>query len=126
MADSDSTAMSTEMSTEMSTVYCFACGNRIDSSAGICRYCGAIQKRSVPAPVVAPETVSDKRILPAALLLALLGILGAHRFYAGKTGTAILMICTLGGLGIWWLVDAIMLLTGNFRDNKGNKITEWT
>jgi hypothetical protein len=32
---------------------------------------------------------------------------------------------TLGGLGIWMLVDLIMIVTGGFRDKEGNKITEW-
>jgi hypothetical protein len=36
------------------------------------------------------------------------------------------MILTLGGLGIWVLVDLIMLVTGNFRDADGQRLTEWT
>lgn len=70
--------------------------------------------------------MTDKRILPAFLLCFLLGIFGAHRFYVGKTGTAILQIVTLGGLGIWALVDLIMIIVGAFTDGEGNKITQWT
>jgi len=70
--------------------------------------------------------MTDKRILPAFLLCFLLGPFGAHRFYVGKFGTAILMIVTLGGLGIWVLVDLIMIIVGAFTDADGNKITEWT
>ena len=33
---------------------------------------------------------------------------------------------TIGGLGIWWLVDLILILTGNFKDKNGEKITQWT
>jgi TM2 domain-containing membrane protein YozV len=70
--------------------------------------------------------MSDKRILPAFLLCFFFGVFGAHRFYVGKTGTAILQIFTLGGLGIWATVDFIMIIIGAFKDVDGNKITQWT
>jgi TM2 domain-containing membrane protein YozV len=70
--------------------------------------------------------MTDKRILPAFLLCFFLGVFGAHRFYVGKTGTAILMIVTLGGLGIWALADLIMIVVGAFKDSEGVKITKWT
>mgnify|MGYP000747754787 CR=1 FL=1 len=38
-----------------------------------------------------------------------LGGFGAHRFYVGKMGTAVLQIVTLGGLGIWVLIDLILI-----------------
>ncbi len=70
--------------------------------------------------------MSDKKILPAFLLCFFLGGLGIHRFYVGKVGTGILQILTLGGLGLWVLIDLIMILTGSFTDKAGNKITQWT
>ncbi len=70
--------------------------------------------------------MSDKRILPVFLLFFFLSWLGIHRFYVGKIGTAILYIVTLGGLGIWWIVDLILIVTGSFTDNHGEKITQWT
>lgn len=76
--------------------------------------------------VGAVELTSEKRILPAFLLCFLLGGFGAHRFYVGKTGTAILQILTFGGLGVWALVDLIMIICGGFRDKQGYKITDWT
>lgn len=45
-----------------------------------------------------------------------------HRFYVGKIGTGILQLVTLGGLGIWALVDFIMIVTGNFKDKQGMAI----
>ena len=66
--------------------------------------------------------MSDKRMVPACLLCFFLGPLGAHRFYVGKSGTAILMILTLGGLGIWVLIDFIMILTGSFKDGEGKNL----
>jgi len=51
-----------------------------------------------------------------------IGIIGVHRFYVGKVGTGILMIVTLGGLGIWALVDLIMIITGSFKDKENRKL----
>lgn len=70
--------------------------------------------------------MSEKRILPAFLLCFFLGCFGAHRFYVGKIGTGILQLITLGGLGIWALIDFIFIIIGSFTDKQGNKITQWT
>ena len=70
--------------------------------------------------------MTEKRILPALLLCIFLGVLGIHRFYVGKVGTGILQLLTLGGLGIWVLIDFVMIVIGAFTDKEGNKITEWT
>jgi len=65
---------------------------------------------------------SEKNFVAALILCLLLGSLGIHRFYAGRIVTGILMILTLGGLGIWTLIDLIMIATGSFKDSKGLKI----
>ncbi|MBA3979089.1 MAG: hypothetical protein C0462_00645 [Alcanivorax sp.] len=70
--------------------------------------------------------MSEKRILPAFLLCFFLGVFGIHRFYVGKIGTGILQLVTLGGLGIWALIDFVMIIVGAFTDKQGNKLTEWT
>ncbi len=62
---------------------------------------------------------SDKGFVPATLLCFFLGALGIHRFYVGKIGTGILMLLTLGGLGIWTLIDFVMIIVGSFTDKKG-------
>ena len=67
--------------------------------------------------------ISDKEWLVTILLCFFLGIWGIHRFYVGKIGTGILMIFTLGGLGIWYLIDLIMIALGSFRDFDGREIT---
>ena len=99
---------------------CFSCRDVIDAAAVVCPRCGT------PQPAMMRVGMSERRILPAFLLCFFLGVFGAHRFYAGKIGTGILELLTFGGLGIWWLVDMILILTGSFRDGEGQKITEWT
>lgn len=74
----------------------------------------------------AAKALDDRKILPVFLLAFLLGPLGVHRFFVGKVGTGLLQLFTLGGLGIWVLVDLVMIATGNFSDKEGNKLTEWT
>ena len=69
------------------------------------------------------ERISDKLILPTFLLCLLFGIIGVHRFYVGKITTGILQLITLGGLGIWVLIDLIMIAIGKFTDKEGLLIT---
>jgi TM2 domain-containing membrane protein YozV len=61
----------------------------------------------------------------ALALAALLGPFGAHRFYVGKTGTGVLMLCTLGGAGLWYLYDLIIVAGGSFRDAEGRLVSRW-
>jgi hypothetical protein len=46
--------------------------------------------------------------------------------YVGKIGTGILQIVTLGGLGIWSLVDLILIIVGSFKDKQGRPVLLWT
>ena len=70
--------------------------------------------------------MSQKRILPAFLLCFFAGPLGMHRFYVGKAKTGVIQLLTLGGLGVWALIDFVMIMMGNFTDGEDRKITEWT
>ena len=69
--------------------------------------------------------VSDKSRGIAFILAIVLGVFGAHRFYVGKIGTGILMVCTVGGLGIWYLYDVIMIAAGSFRDADDRRVLRW-
>ena len=62
---------------------------------------------------------SEKGFVPTLLLCLFLGVLGVHRFYVGKIGTGVLMILTVGGFGIWALIDLILIIVGSFKDKDG-------
>ena len=71
------------------------------------------------------EEVSPKSRLATSLFAFFLGEFGAHRFYLGKIGTAILMLLTAGGLGIWALVDFILAVSGIMKDKESRPIKNW-
>jgi len=68
---------------------------------------------------------SDKSRLVTLLLASILGPFGAHRFYTGRTKSGILMAATLGGVGIWYLYDVIVVASGGFQDADGRLVTNW-
>lgn len=74
----------------------------------------------------ANQAVSDRSRLVAFLFCFFLGYLGIHRFYVGKSGTGVAMLLTAGGLGVWWLVDTILLLAGGFSDKQGGAVSDWS
>ncbi len=62
---------------------------------------------------------SERNFVATILLCFFLGVFGAHRFYRGKNGTAILMLLTFGGFGIWFLIDFILIVCSAFKDAEG-------
>lgn len=75
--------------------------------------------------------MSEKSRLATLLFSMFLGGFGAHRFYVGKTGSAvaqlILTISFVGSIisGPWVLIDFIRVVAGEFKDQKGLKIIKW-
>lgn len=66
--------------------------------------------------------MDNKRYNITLILAYFLGVFGGHRFYNKKYLTAVLMFFTLGGLGIWVIIDVITILLQKFKDSQGNLI----
>ena len=66
-----------------------------------------------------PGLFSEKEWLVALLLSFFLGYFGVDRFYLGDIGLGILKLISLGGFGIWWVIDLIFIATGKTRDRDG-------
>ena len=73
-----------------------------------------------------PISISGKRILPTFLLSIVLSWpFGAHRFFLRRYASAILFIITIGGCGIWWIIDFILIVTGSMKDDEGKLVKLW-
>ena len=93
-------------------MYCSRCGKEIDDEAVICVHCGC-QIRGL-------DYTSGKSWVITLLLCMFCGGVAAHRFYTGYIGLGILQMITFGGLGIWWLIDLIMILCRSYKTAKGD------
>jgi TM2 domain-containing membrane protein YozV len=65
---------------------------------------------------------SDKSKIVAGVLQLFIGSLGIGRFYTGHTGMALGQLFTCGGLGIWSLIDGIILLTSDNKTDAQGRI----
>ena len=81
-----------------------------------------IPSAPVPPAGYGPPMTPPKSWVAALLLSIFLGELGIDRFYLGKVGTGILKLITLGGFGIWWLIDLILIATNPMTDSNGRPL----
>lgn len=72
-----------------------------------------------PPPPVGHPTVNGNHVLVAGVLG---GNLGLDRFVLGQTGLGVAKLLTLGGCGLWQMIDIIICITGGFRDQQGNSL----
>lgn len=92
---------------------CSNCGTRVD-----------VFERPSGAVRTAAGTRHNQWIAIVLALLGLLGVAGLHRLYVGRTLSGIAMLLTIGGLGIWTLVDLHNLWEGDFVDAQGLALRE--
>jgi TM2 domain-containing membrane protein YozV len=83
------------------------------------------QPVTTPPPVTAPKVSSPtegQSFVTTLLLSFFLGVFGADRLYLGYIGLGILKVITLGGIGIWVLIDLILLASGRLKDRLGRPL----
>ena len=66
--------------------------------------------------------MKQRSFVTALILSILVGSLGVDRFYLGYTGLGVLKLITLGGCGVWQLIDIILIATGKLQDADGNEL----
>lgn len=93
--------------------FCQNCGAETNQTAEICTKCGVR---------LATGAKEGKDWLTTLLLAIFLGGFGVARFYTGHTGIGLVQLFTLGGCGIWTIIDIIMIATGSFKDKNGNPL----
>lgn len=113
---------------------CSNCGNVVDEVSAFCISCGSKVEGTQPVSTInkiKEEISPDKRDITISispkdkgvliLLATWFGLLGIDRFYRGQVGLGILKLLTLGGCGIWALIDAIMYMVGGLSSDSAGK-----
>lgn len=78
--------------------------------------------RKTYAAASIPDLYSDKTMVSVLLINIFLGVFGIHRFYLGYTGIGVVQLLTLGGCGIWALIDLVLIVTRKLNDAKGRPL----
>ena len=76
-------------------------------------------------PSSSQPTVSEQSRGVALVLAIFGGWVGLHRYYTGRWKTGLAMAFTMGGFGIWWVYDLILIGAGEFRDANALRLSSW-
>jgi hypothetical protein len=103
-------------------------GNAVNQGMGQMQPYGGgapmMQQPGMPGmnPMVPGAGGPPKQFMITLLLALFAGSFGAHRFYTGHILFGVIQLCTLGGCGVWALIDIIMIITGKYTDAQGRPL----
>ncbi len=89
----------------------------------MCPDCGEPIAIATQAEVPDPN-VSDKDWATTLIICFFAGGLGIHSFYVGKITIGIIQLLTMGGCGVWSLIDFILIICKKYNDSEGRPIVK--
>jgi len=104
---------------------CPHCGTENHVNNNICIYCDEPlkqKKQTIESFQNLHRASNQSELNGVVLLLLFIFLPSTHYFYVNKIGLGILFLITSGGFGLWWLIDLIRILSGNFPDQAGKSI----